>query len=132
MSRKTSLPDVVTVIATPKEVSKRQHRLSLHIVFAVALLATALDASLSYLSISILGIATEGNPLLVGIAANLGFGDTMILRFAIGAVLLFAIYRIALATEGRSLASRGLYFVTLVLVLLTGYHALLLSYGLLV
>lgn len=107
------------------------HVLSARIWFAIALVATALDASLSYLSIEVLGIAMEGNPLLVSLATEVGFFVTMLVRFGVGAILLYVIYRIALKTGAQSLADRGLRFVSLVLVGLTGYHVILLAAGLL-
>jgi hypothetical protein len=107
------------------------HRLSLRIWLAIALTATALDAALSYLSIEVLGIAAEGNPLLLALDKEIGFLLTMHIRFAVGAVLLLVIYRLALKMGARSLAAHGLHFVSFILVALVGYHAIILAAGLL-
>lgn len=105
------------------------HKLASRIWLAVALVATALDAALSYLSIEVLGIAIEGNPLLASLATQVGFFATMLVRFLVGAALLYAVYRIALKTGARSLADRGLRFVSLVLGGLTIYHLIILAAG---
>lgn len=123
--------DPKITVAPNSVTTTKAHHLSLRIWLGVAVMATALDAALSYLSIEVLKIAAEGNPLLLALDQQIGFLLTMHVRFLVGATLLYIVYRIALNTGERSLAARGLHLVSFVLVALVGYHALILAAGLL-
>jgi len=104
-------------------ISKRS--LILWIAFALSSAATVFDAVSSWQIISVDPIALEGNPIWNSIAELLGFGGAMIFRAVVGIALLGALLFLALRhrrARVRKVASFGLYFGTVVLMLLSAYH----------
>jgi hypothetical protein len=87
------------------------------------------DATLSYLSIAMLGIAAEGNPALAGLAEHIGFGWTMVLRTALGLALIGGLFAVALRAQtvrDQRATLLGLRVVAILMVALTAYHGLIL------
>lgn len=111
--------------STPVAKKQPKRTIYLLIAFLVSSAATIFDAVSSWQIISVNPIALEGNPIWNWIAHALGFGGAMIFRAVTGIALLGALLLIGLhyrRARVRKIASFGLYFGTVVLVLLSAYH----------
>lgn len=96
-------------------------------LFAATSILTVFDAAASWLSITHLKIAVEGNGILGAIAAVIGFEGALIVRviWGIGLALVLAEFALRLNTaRRRNLAHWGLVIVTGVLGVLAAWHVL--------
>lgn len=96
-----------------------------HVLFALGILATIIDATLTYLAVGVWHLAEEANPLLVPIVSAIGIGWTMVIRAAFGLTMLGLLYwRFSIKLPSK-FSRGGLWFVTFALVGVCVYNAIL-------
>lgn len=108
--------------------SRRTRDVCLYATIAVT--GTIADAIFSYISIHLLQIAVEANPVLDAISSSIGFGGAMIFRTILGVAFILTLSRLALTVQKpRDLRATmlGLRVVAVVLTALTLYHGFMLG-----